>query len=282
MRVMHAMKTLRAGLAATAVGLFGFAGGGTAQAAALPPANGQFDYQIGGAYTPDPAVAIVDRDREAAPVSGKYNVCYVNAFQTQRVEAAWWKANHDDLLLKRAGKYVSDPVWRDEIVLDSSTAAKRKEIAKVVGGWFDGCAAAGFQAVEPDNLDSWTRSKGLVKQADNVALAKLLVERAHAANLAIAQKNAAELAPDARASIGFDFAIAEECQPQEECDEYTDEYDDQVYEIEYDDAGGVAGYQAACKARGAKISIIYRDRAVAPKPLAGAPALEEPYVYRAC
>lgn len=36
----------------------------------LPPANGQFDYQIGGAYPPQSPVAIVDRDRFDPPVTG--------------------------------------------------------------------------------------------------------------------------------------------------------------------------------------------------------------------
>ncbi|WP_210491208.1 endo alpha-1,4 polygalactosaminidase [Patulibacter sp. SYSU D01012] len=274
------MKALRAGLVAATLGAVGLLGG-TAQAA-LPPANGQFDYQIGGAYSPVSTVQIVDRDRAAAPVAGKYNVCYVNAFQTQPSEAAWWKAQHDDLLLKKNGAYVTDPIWKNEIVLDTRTAAKRSAIAAIVGGWFDGCAAAGFQAVEPDNLDSWDRSKGLVTTANNVALSKLLVARAHAAGLAIAQKNGAEIAPGAKASIGFDFAIAEECQVWGECEDYTDEYGDQVYEIEYVDEGGLPNFQAACAARGAQISIIYRDRAVAPRPPAGAPAGDEPYVYQAC
>ena len=49
---------------------------------ALPPTNGQFDYQIGGAYPPLSSVSIVDRDRSASPVADRYNICYVNAFQT--------------------------------------------------------------------------------------------------------------------------------------------------------------------------------------------------------
>src|SRR4051812_45196063 len=39
----------------------------SAGAVALPPVNGQFDYQLGGDYAPVAAVAIVDRDRSSAP-----------------------------------------------------------------------------------------------------------------------------------------------------------------------------------------------------------------------
>jgi hypothetical protein len=67
-----------------------------------PPANGQFDYHIGGAYTPGSGVAIVDRDRLQAPAAGKYNICYANTFQTQPADAVWWATNHPDRCLHGA------------------------------------------------------------------------------------------------------------------------------------------------------------------------------------
>ena len=245
-----------------------------ATARMLPPANATFDYQIGGAYTPASSVRIVDRDRLDAPVRGRYNVCYVNAFQTQTAEAAWWKTHHRDLLLRRAdGSYVVDGAW-NEILLDTSTAAKRRALLAIVGRWIDGCRSRGFQAVEPDNLDSWTRSKSRLSRADNIAFARLLVARAHADHLAIAQKNDTSMAPVGR-SIGFDFAIVEECQVYSECGAYTRTYGRLVYEIEYVDNGGAAGFARACSARGRSISIVYRDRDVLPRGSRG-------YVYRAC
>ncbi|WP_081991292.1 endo alpha-1,4 polygalactosaminidase [Inquilinus limosus] len=249
-----------------------------------PPANAQFDYQIGGAYAPAAGVGIVDRDRLAAPAAGKYTICYVNAFQTQPDDAVWWTTNHSDLLVKKNGKYVIDPDWPDEYILDTSTAAKRTALMAIIGPWIDKCAADGFKAVEPDNLDSWTRSKSVLTKAHNTAFAKLLVQRAHAANLAIAQKNAGELAPIGISQIGFDFAIVEECQVWTECDDFTDVYGNQVYEIEYSDnnrdADGnpvdpISFFNAACAARGSKISIIYRDRDVVP-------ASNSHYVYKWC
>jgi hypothetical protein len=269
---MLAATVRRAILAATVVTVCTAPATATA-AVTLPPANGPFDYQIGGAYTPAASVKIVDRDRTAAPVAGRYNVCYVNAFQTQSDEVAWWKANHDNLLLKRNGAYVVDSAW-NEILLDTSTSAKRTELASIVGGWIDGCRDAGYQAVEPDNLDSWTRSKRRLTKADNTAYASLLISRAHAAGLAIAQKNTTELGTSGKA-MGFDFAIAEECQAYSECGQYTGPYGNRVYEIEYTDNGGIANFNAACAARGASISVIYRDRDVVPK---GRPG----YVYKEC
>jgi hypothetical protein len=224
----------------------------------LPPVAGRFDYQLGGAYTPPSGTRIVERDRSSAPASWTYGICYVNAFQTQPDELAWWKARHRGVLLANAGMYVEDPDWPGEVLLDTSTARKRAEAAAVVAGWIDGCAAKGYRAVELDNLDSWTRSGGRLTSASNVAFAKLLVARAHARRLAVAQKNAAELAQQGR-GIGFDFAIAEECQVYGECAAYTSAYGEHVIEVEYAD-DGLDTFTQACAVRGRQISLVLRDR----------------------
>ena len=241
----------------------------------LPPVNGQFDYQIGGPYNPVAAVKIVDRDRTASPVAGKYNICYINAFQTQPGEASFWTGSHADLLLKNSkGKYLIDPDWPDEYILDTSTAAKRASLATIINGWIDGCATKGFQAIEPDNLDSWTRSKSQLTKANNVAMATLLAAHAHSKGLAIAQKNTSELGSTGKTSVGFDFAIAEECQVYTECDAYTGPYGNNVIEIEYTDNARSA-YTKACAAQGKNISVILRDRDVVPSG-------ESAYRYEAC
>lgn len=258
---------------------------GVALAVTPPPANGKFDYQLGGAYTPEADVAIVVRDRLAVPAPGKYNICYVNAFQTQPGDAAWWKTNHPDLLLAKDGTYVIDPNWPDELLFDTSTAAKREALLGIVGGWIDRCAQDGFDAIEPDNLDSWTRSKRILEPAHNLAFARLLVMRAHERGLAIAQKNASEYASQGATEIGFDFAIVEGCEVWSECEAYTAAYRDQVYEIEYSDVDRDAEgkpvvaesfFTTACRARGDRISVVYRDRGVSP------PARRGVYVYRSC
>lgn len=250
----------------------------------LPPANQQFDYQLGGAYTPSGSVGIVVRDRLASPAAGKYNVCYVNAFQTQPSDANWWLKNHPDLLVRKDGTYITDPDWQDEYLLDTSTPKKRDALLAIVGSWIDKCARDGFNAIEADNLDSWTRSRSVLSKEDNIAFAARLAERAHAKDLAIAQKNASELAPIGHSRIGFDFAVAEECQLWAECDAYMAAYGKRVFEIEYADARRDANgnpinpvdvYEAACAVRGGKISVIYRDREVRPAGSAG-------YEYKAC
>ncbi len=263
----HPLTSLTVGLVSLVPALLATSIGTAAAASVtLPPVNGQFDYQIGGAYAPSSSVTIVDRDRNDPAVSGKYTICYVNVFQTQPgAETTWWKANHSDLLLKKSnGSYVGDPGWPGEILLDTSTAAKRAGIATIENGWIDGCANAGFKAVEPDNLDSYTRSGGRLTKAENVALAALLAAHSHGAALAFAQKNNTDITSSDRSKVGFDFAIAEECGFYGECASYTGLYGSHVIEIEYTDNGRSA-FTAACAARGSSLSIIYRDRDVVPR-----------------
>jgi Glycoside-hydrolase family GH114 len=241
----------------------------------LPPIHGRFDYQIGGAYRPRSDVRIVDRDRHSTPVQGVYSICYVNAFQTQPEEDAWWKRDHPSLLLRdAAGNLVGDPDWPGEFLLDTSTAAKRTSLMKVLDSWLDGCSHKGFRAVEPDNLDSWTRSHGRLTKADNLAVAGLIVKHGHQDGLAVAQKDTAELGSAGRRTAHFDFAVAEECQVYAECGAYTSVYGRHVIEIEYTDNGRKA-FARACRARGTRISVILRDRGVVPT---GNPA----YRYQDC
>ena len=163
--------------------------GCSADIQALPTA-GKVDYQLGGAYEPRDGVTVVARDRSDAPVPGVYSICYVNGFQTQPGELADWP---DHLLLQVDGEPLIDPGWPDEVILDTSTADSRDEIAATVGHWIAGCADDGYQAVEFDNLDTYSRSGGMLTIDDNLALARLLVERAHAEGLAAGQKNSLEL-----------------------------------------------------------------------------------------
>jgi hypothetical protein len=198
----------------------------------LPPVDGGLDYQLGGAYEPPAGVQIVSRDRNEPPAPGLYNICYVNGYQAQPDENDFWLDEHPDLVLRDgSGDPVIDPDW-DEMLLDTSTEEKRIALAEIVGGWIEGCGAAGYQAVEIDNLDTYSRSDGLLTQDHNVAFMALLSAAAHDAGMAIAQKNSTEIL-DRAAEMGTDFAVAEECNTYEECGDYIGTYGDAVLMIEY-------------------------------------------------
>ncbi|WP_345961392.1 endo alpha-1,4 polygalactosaminidase [Streptomyces sp. BRB040] len=259
-------KPLLAGLGATAVLVTAAAlvpGSTPAEAAAYspPPAHAGFDYQIGGSYTPPAGVEVVSRDHSASPAPGVYNICYVNAFQAQPGAEGDWD---DDLLLRDAnGEVVYDTDW-GEAFLDIRTADKRERIAEKVGTWIDGCADKGFQAVEPDNYDSYTRAGDLLDATDAQGLIRLLAERAHSDGLAIGQKNTVELAPN-REENGLDFAVAEECGEWDECGDYTAAFGDRVIVIEYT----AKGLSKACAGFGDELSVVRRDLDVSPKGSSG-------------
>lgn len=249
---------------------------------ALPPTTGVLDYQLGGAYdevdagSGATAVDVVVRDATADPLPGAYSVCYVNGFQTQPDQADLW-ADREDLLLHDAdGELVVDPDWPDEHVLDPSTAEQRAGILEVLGPVVTGCADAAFDAVELDNLDTWTRFDQ-IDEAGAYALARAYVDLAHGAGLAVAQKNAAEITQVAHDELGFDLAVTEECAAWDECAAYTDVYGDHVLQVEYPDALDDAGltFDDVCALGDRAPLTILRDRDLVA-------AGEDGYVYDAC
>jgi len=185
----------------------------------VPLPVGVADYQLGEAYRPAEDVTVVVRDATATPEPGVYSVCYVNAFQTQPGETV------DPALL-----LAPDPAWPDEYLLDTT---RRGALVERVEKVLDRCVTAGFDAVELDNLDSWTRSGGQLDRQDTLAIAEAVADLAHARGLAVGQKNTPELTADEIAEVGFDFAVAEQCHEFDECAAYTDPYGDQVIAVEY-------------------------------------------------
>ena len=235
----------------------------------LPPINAKVDYQLGGAYTPPTGTKIVSRDRMATRADGLYNICYVNGFQIQPDEEGWWTTNHPDLILKDAqGNPVIDTQW-NEMLLDIRLAEKRTAIASIVGGWIRGCAQNSYNAVEIDNLDSYSRSQGLLLEDQAVMTMKMLSDHAHATGLAIAQKNSSELVAR-KTELGTDFAVSEECNRYSECATYTAGYGDHVIVIEYrqqDFNAGCTGFP--------NLSIVLRDVNLVTPTMTG-------YVYNDC
>ncbi|MFD4572998.1 endo alpha-1,4 polygalactosaminidase [Streptomyces sp. NPDC058417] len=234
----------------------------SAQAASvtLPPVGAKWDYQIGQAYTPPAGVKIVSRDWKAAPAAGLYNICYINAFQTQKQGEVPdgiqdWPS---DLKIKGSnGKDAIDPEWK-EAILDITTDAKRQRIATRIKSHIDDCASKGFNALELDNYDSFTRGvvKGKITKAHAEAYVRILSSYGHSKGLAVAQKNTAELA-SRHAANGLDFAVVEDCGRWTECGDFVDAFGNNIVVVEYTD-GGLA---TACE-YGDRISVVRRDENV--------------------
>ena len=178
-------------------------------------------------------------------------------------------------MLSRLG---DDPHWGGEYLVDIRSRGKRRRAATWVGQMIRGCAEKGYEAVEYDNLDSWTRFDGTplagdvpFGKPDALAYAKLLAKRAHVLGMAVGQKNTADINRKQSRRVGFDFAIAEECSRYDECGRYQRVYGDRVIEIEY----RRADFRKACRTVGPQISVVLRDRQVSP------PSSRR-YVYDAC
>lgn len=221
------------------------------------PTGTDVDYQLGGATEAPDHVGIVVRDRAEAPQAGRYNVCYVNGFQTQPNEKAFWRKRPGLVLRDRDGIPVVDEAW-GEWLLDLRTAEKRKRLARIVTRWTARCARDGFDAVELDNLDSFTRSDGLIRRRDALRYARLLVRGAHRHGLAVGQKN---LAGFDGHRVGYDFVVAEECGRYDECGAYVDDFGDQVLMVEY----RAADFAAACADHGPTHAVVLRDRDLSPE-----------------
>jgi hypothetical protein len=239
------------------------------------PTGAKFDYQLGGDYTPPAGVTIVTRDSTGTPAAGLYNICYINAFQTQSEDKKFWLTKHPSLVLRtKSGKPIFDPGWPDEMILDVSTATKRAKIAAIQDTTIDLCMTKGFNAVEFDNLDSYSRSHKKFTLSADISEAMLLTAHAHSDGLAAGQKNTTELGSKGKDVIGFDFAMAEECYKYDECDAYTSVYGASVIDVEYtDDLRGTFAHD--CAAPSIPAMTILRDvNLVTPS--------SKHYVYESC
>lgn len=229
-----------------------------ASAAVEPlPVGTDVDYQLGGTKAMAHHVGIIVRDREARPAPGRYNICYLNGFQTQESEQDFWDDHQDLVLHDASGEPVEDQAW-NEFLLDLQTPNKRQRLANIVGGWIEGCAAGGFDAVEFDNLDSFTRSEGLITRTDAIAFAKLLVGAAHDAGLAAGQKN---LSNFDGTRVGYDFAVSEECGRYNECAAYVAHYGRRVLAIEY----WKRDFVKTCDRFGGRLAVVLRNRDLSPQ-----------------
>lgn len=225
------------------------------------PAGALADYQLGGGYPPPAGVTVVVRDATDQPEPGFFNICYVNGFQTQPGQD--WPV---DLLVQGPdGLPLADPGWPDEFLLDIGSDRARAANVQRLWSTLQLCADKGFDAVEFDNLDSYTRSGGRLDESDALAFARLLVEAADEFGLPAGQKNTAELGTRGRDEAGFAFAVTESCHRWDECSAFTRVYGrDQVLGIEYADDLRET-FDAACADPDRPGSLILRDRLLSPQ-----------------
>lgn len=201
---------------AAAGGSAGAATGGSAGAQSWwkPPVKLTWQWQLDGTIdtTMEAEVYDVDLfDTEASVVQalhakGAKVICYMSAGSWEE-----WRPDKDLFPPEVIGN--DYPGWSGEKFIDIRAIAK---LAPVMQARMDQCKSKGFDALEPDNIDTFEANTGFNLTAqDQLAYNQWLAEQAHARGLSIGLKNDAEQA--AALEPFFDWVLTEDCFDQDWC-----------------------------------------------------------------
>jgi len=186
------------------------------------PASAQFApqtkwyWQLSGRVNTSQSAPIYDIDMEGASASlisqlkaaGHTVVCYIDAgtWEPYRSDASQFP---DSVL----GNKMQD--WNEKY-LDIRSPIVRM----LMGKRMDSAKAKGCDAVEPDNMDSYTAKSGFsLTRKDELDYLHFWSLWVHHRGMKVALKNNAELVNSI--SPQFDFAIAEQCFDYQECTSYA-------------------------------------------------------------
>jgi hypothetical protein len=93
-------------------------------------------------------------------------------------------------------------------------------LGPILAARMDLCADKGFDAVEPDNIDTYWADTGFpLTEADELNFIRWLIDQAHDRGLGIAQKNVPELAGELGDEM--DFIVTEDCFVDGWCDDVS-------------------------------------------------------------
>ncbi|WP_219816258.1 endo alpha-1,4 polygalactosaminidase [Arthrobacter sp. 08Y14] len=121
--------------------------------------------------------------------------------------------------------------WPEERWLD---IRRTDVLLPIMAARMDTCAAKGFDAVEPDNVDGYVNETGFPLTADDqLAYNRAVADLAHARGLSVGLKNDIDQIPEL--ADDFDFAVNEECFRYGECEAYKPFADEgkAVLHVEY-------------------------------------------------
>lgn len=179
-----------------------------ASAALAQPAHVPWDVQFSGPVDPALPVVIRSLDLDDTPPAlvadltarGVFTICYVSVGTLES-----WRSDASRIPADLIGAAYDG--WPGERFLD---IRDHDRLRPVMRARFARCAAAGFQAIEADNIDlNWADTGFALSESDAVAWARAMAEDAHDLGLVIGQKNAPDLT--AQLEDAFDFAITEDC-----------------------------------------------------------------------
>jgi hypothetical protein len=178
----------------------------------IPGKNLTWYWQLAGTVDPSKAVAAYDIDGvdngtavlQTLHGQGKKVICYVSAgtYEPGRPDSTQ--------LAPYGGNGVSG--WPGEKWLD----IRQQGVRDVMAARIRMCADKGFDGLEPDNVDGYSNASGFpLTAADQLSYNRFLADTAHAAGLAVFQKNDGDQA--AALEPSFDGVVTEECNQFGEC-----------------------------------------------------------------
>lgn len=218
-----------------------------------PPDASAAVYDVDGQVTPESIAAI----RSANP--DVYLVCYVSMGTWEQ-----WRPDAEHFPDAVIGTELPD--WPGERYVDLRAL---DTLGPLWERRIEDCQAAGFDAVDPDNLDAFANDSGFdLSEADAVAAFTLFAQLAHDHGLAVGQKNAGELTASLVGTA--DFAVVEQCLEQDLCGDYAAYVaaGKPVFAVEYPQGLGGTQLQALVKERCADagrqgISLLFASRDLA-------------------
>ena len=157
-------------------------------------------------------------------------ICYVSAGSSED-----WRSDAAAFPASVLGSDLAG--WPGEKWLD---VRRWDVLGPIMKARFRVCAANGFDAVDPDNLDGYANANGVgLTAADQALYNKRIAGLAHSLGLAVGLKNDLDQVPALVRS--FDFAVNEQCAYYRECGLLTPfvTASKPVFEIEY--GGSCAG-----------------------------------------
>ena len=202
-----------------------------------PPAGTSFSIILSVApaqvTTPAKVVDLDLFDTNASVVTslkqqGKRVICYFSAGSWEN-----WRPDKKDFPASVLGRPLDG--WAGERYLDIRNL---DALGPIMQARLDLCKSKGFDAVDPDNVDSFeigNKTGFPLTRAHAIRYLRFLAREAHARGLAIGLKNATELAPQLLPVI--DFAVTEDCFAQGWCPVSKNFVDANkpVFAIEYTD-----------------------------------------------
>jgi hypothetical protein len=182
-----------------------------------PPQHLTWYWQLDGNQIKTEPVMATDFDpdtRGAASIvstlhaDGQHAICYVDVGTAEN-----YRADYKEIPTKDLGKTNG---WPGERWLDIRDIAG---LEPIMNARFQACAAEGFDAVEPDNMDGYENTTGFpLTAASQLAYNEWVANAVHSLGMAVFQKND----PDQSATLQpyFDGVIDDQCNQYDECSSF--------------------------------------------------------------